>query len=217
MAGKSFINRKLHSLLGVIPIGFFLIEHFITNFESTKGNEAYIDAVLFLHGLPFVLLLEIFGIWLPILFHGVYGVYIAFQSRNNVGSYGYHRNYMFMLQRFTGLATLIFIVWHVWETRVQVALGNTDVTELGILMNDILSNPINFTLYVIGIVAATFHFTNGMWSFLVSWGITIGPRAQRVSSYVWTVAFFLLAGMAIWAMFGFVDADFFTKGVEAHG
>lgn len=217
MSGNSFFSRKLHSLLGVVPIGFFLIEHFITNFEATKGNDAFIDSVLWLHSIPFILLLEIVGIWLPILFHGVYGVYIAFQARNNVNRYGYYRNIMFMLQRVTGVATLVFIVWHTWETRVQIALGNTQITDLGVLMNEIFSNPINFALYVIGIVAATFHFTNGMWSFLVSWGITIGPRAQRVSSYVWTVAFFLIAGLGIWAMFGFVDADFFTKGVEAHG
>lgn len=213
MAGKSFYSRKLHSLLGVIPIGFFLLEHFITNWNSTKGNEAFTDAVLWLHGLPFLFFLELFGIWLPLLYHGVYGLYIAFQSNSNVTRYGYHRNFMFTLQRFTGVATLVFIIWHTWETRVQVALGNTEVTDLGILMNEILSQPVNLVLYAIGILAATFHFCNGMWSFLVSWGITIGPRSQRVSSYVWSVAFFVIAGIALWAMFGFIDENFFTKGV----
>ena len=213
MARNSFYSRKLHSLLGVIPIGFFLIEHFITNWKSTKGEAAFIEGVTWLNNLPFIFFLELFGIWLPILFHGVYGVYIAFQSNSNVSRYGYHRNFMFTLQRVTGVATLVFIVWHTWETRVQVALGNTEITDLGVLMHDIFSVPLYFVLYVIGITAATFHFCNGMWSFLVSWGITIGPKAQRVSSYVWTVAFFVITGVAIWAMFGFLDADFFNKGV----
>ena len=212
-----FYSRKLHSLLGVIPIGFFLIEHFITNWNATKGNDAFIDAALWIHDLPFIFFLELFGIWLPLLYHGVYGLYIALKSNSNVSRYGYHRNFMFTLQRVSGIATLIFIIWHTWETRVQIALGNTEITELGILMREIFSNPIYFVLYLIGIVAATFHFSNGMWSFLVSWGVTIGPRSQRISSYFWTVAFFIIAGVAIWAMFGFLDADFFTKGVEAHG
>lgn len=217
MAGKSFYFRKIHSLLGVIPIGFFLLEHFLTNWKSTKGNEAFIDGVLWLHNIPFLLLIELFGIWLPLLYHGVYGLYRAFISKNNVGRYNYGRNYMFMIQRVTGVITFVFIVWHTWETRVQVALGNTEVTDLGVLMHEIFSNPVFFVLYLIGIVAASFHLCNGMWAFLINWGITIGPRAQRVSSYVWTIAFFLVAGLGIWAMFGFVSEDFFTKGGAIHG
>lgn len=217
MAGNSFYSRKIHSLLGVIPIGFFLVQHFITNWYSTRGNAAFVEHVEWLHGLPFLFFMELFGIWLPIAFHGIYGVYIAFQSRNNVGRYGYYRNYMFMVQRVTGVLTLVFIVWHTWETRVQVALGNTAITDLGVLMREIFSNPLYFTLYVIGILAATFHLCNGMWSFLVSWGITIGPRAQRISSYVWTVAFFVISAIAIGSMFGFTDPDFFTKGAGVHG
>ena len=26
-----------------------------------------------------------------------------------------------------------------------------------------------------------FHFANGLWGFLISWGITIGPKARNVS------------------------------------
>jgi succinate dehydrogenase / fumarate reductase cytochrome b subunit len=217
MTGNSFYSRKLHSLLGVIPIGFFLVEHFITNWHATKGNTAFIEQVQWINDLPFIFFLELFGIWLPLLYHGVYGLFIAFQSRNNVNNYGYHRNVMFMLQRVTGVVTLIFIVWHTWETRVQLALGNTTVTDIGELMVGILSNPLYFTFYLIGVVAATFHFCNGMWSFLVSWGITIGPRAQRFSTIVWSIAFFVIAGIAVWAMFGFIDPDYMNKGVEAHG
>ena len=34
-------------------------------------------------------------------------------------------------------------------------------------------------VYTIGIVSATFHFSNGLWGFCVSWGILIGENAQR--------------------------------------
>jgi succinate dehydrogenase / fumarate reductase cytochrome b subunit len=217
MAGNSFYYRKIHSLLGVIPIGAFLLEHFLTNWKSTKGNEAFIDGVMWLHNIPFLLLIEIFFIWLPLVYHGIYGLYRVFISKNNVGRYHYGRNYMFMLQRVTGVITFVFIVWHTWETRWQVGLGKVEVTDLGVLMHEIFSNPVFFVLYVIGIVAASFHLCNGMWAFLINWGITIGPRAQRISSYVWTVAFFLVAGLGIWAMTGFISDDFFSKGVAALG
>lgn len=83
---KGFYSRKLHSLLGVIPLGFFLLEHMITNFSAVEGgSQGFKEAVAFLNSLPLVLVLEIFGIWLPLLYHGVYGLYIAFQAKPNNG------------------------------------------------------------------------------------------------------------------------------------
>jgi succinate dehydrogenase / fumarate reductase cytochrome b subunit len=52
--GNSFVWRKLHSLLGIIPIGAFLLEHLLSNFEALKGPIAYGDQVKFLNGLPLV-------------------------------------------------------------------------------------------------------------------------------------------------------------------
>ena len=57
------------------------------------------------------------------MFHAFYGVYIAFTAKNNVQRYGTFRNWMFMLQRVTGVFLVIFIAWHIYETRIQKALG----------------------------------------------------------------------------------------------
>lgn len=209
MTGNSYYYRKLHSLLGVVPVGLFLIEHLLTNYEAfNSGHQGFIDQVRWLNSLPLIFFLELFGIWLPLLYHGVYGLYVAFQSRNNVNRYGYFRNVMFTLQRVTGVVTLIFVAWHFFTTRFQVALGNETHDSLGVLMHEVFTNPVYFTLYLIGVLAATFHFSNGMWSFLVSWGITVGPRAQRVSSYVWMGVFVIMSVMFIVTMVAFTDASF---------
>ncbi|GFR39027.1 succinate dehydrogenase cytochrome B558 [Insulibacter thermoxylanivorax] len=209
MKGNSYLYRKIHSLLGVIPIGAFLIEHLITNYEAHNGgHEAFVKAVVWLNSLPLVFFLELFGIWLPLLYHGVYGLYMAYQSRNNVTNYGYFRNWMFYLQRVTGVITFIFIIWHVFETRVQVALGNVEHTELGVLMHESVQNPWVLAAYIVGIVAATFHFSNGMWSFLVSWGITVGPRSQRISTYICMGMFVILSILFIQAITAFADPQF---------
>jgi len=204
-----YVYRKIHSLLGVIPIGAFLIEHLITNYEAhNNGHEAYVRAVEWLQSLPLVFFLELFGIWLPLLYHGVYGLYMAYQSRNNVMRYGYFRNWMFLLQRVTGVITFIFIVWHVFETRVQVALGNVEHTELGVLMHDLVQDPLVLTAYIIGLIAASFHFTNGLWSFLVSWGITVGPKSQKISTVVCMVLFVVMSVMFVQAITAFADPQF---------
>src|ERR1051326_5020777 len=67
--GHSFLLRRLHSLSGIVPIGAFLLEHFISNAFATNGPWAYRDQVKFLTGLPFVLVLEIVGIYIPLLYH----------------------------------------------------------------------------------------------------------------------------------------------------
>jgi succinate dehydrogenase / fumarate reductase cytochrome b subunit len=209
MIGNSYYYRRIHSLLGVIPVGLFLIEHLLSNYAAFQhGPQGFIDQIHWLHGLPLVLGLEIVGIWLPLLYHGIYGLYIAYTARNNVSSYGYFRNYMFKLQRFTGVITLIFIAWHFFNTRFQVSLGNVKVDELGSTMHSIATDPWFFTFYLIGIIAATFHFSNGMWSFLVSWGITIGPRAQKVSTYVWLGVFVLMTTMFILSLTAFTGVEF---------
>jgi len=209
MKVNSFYSRKLHSLLGVIPLGFFLISHMMANYEAFRGGkEGFIEHVEWINSMPFVIFLEVVGIWLPLLYHGIYGLYIAYESRNNVTSYGYLRNQMFALQRFTGVATLVFIVWHFYDTRFQVALGNITHDQLGEQIHGIVTNPIFFTLYIIGIVSAVFHFSNGMWSFLVSWGITVGPRAQRVSSIFWMGAFVIISTLFILALIAFTDSSF---------
>lgn len=192
---REFFYRRLHSLLGVIPIGLFVIQHLIVNHFAVYGEEEFNKAANFMGNLPFVLVLETFVIYLPILFHAVLGVYIVFVARNNVKRYGYLRNWLFMLQRVTGIITLIFIVWHVWQTRVQVALGNVEVNYS--LMEDILSSPVMVVFYMVGILSTTFHLANGLWGFSVSWGILQSPRSQRVITYGTLLVFVVVSYIGI--------------------
>ncbi|MDQ0220132.1 succinate dehydrogenase [Peribacillus cavernae] len=202
MAGnREFAYRRLHSLLGVIPVGLFLIQHLVVNSFATRGEASFNNASNFMGGLPARIWLEIFIIYLPLLYHAVYGIYIAFTAKNNVGRYGFFRNWMFMLQRLTGIITLIFVVWHVWETRVQAAFGaHVDFN----MMESILSSPFMLWFYIIGVISTTFHFSNGLWSFAVSWGITISPKSQRISTYVTLVVFVVLSVVGVRAILAFV-------------
>ena len=75
--GTSFLLRRLHSLSGIVPVGAFLFEHIlVSNSTAISGPDAYASQVRFLANLPLVFFLELFGIWLPILFHAGYGFYI---------------------------------------------------------------------------------------------------------------------------------------------
>ena len=64
---NQFYLRRIHSLLGVIPIGAFLLVHLTVNYQATKGAGAFNQAAGLMESLPFLLALEIFLIYLPIL------------------------------------------------------------------------------------------------------------------------------------------------------
>lgn len=89
-----------------------------------------------------------------------------------------------------------------------VALGNVEHEELGSVMHNIVTQPLLLAVYVIGILAACFHFSNGLWSFLISWGITVGPRSQRVSSILCLGLFVLVSFMFLLSLVTFRDSEF---------
>lgn len=197
-----FFSRRLHSLLGLFPIGLYLIFHLSANYQATKGEEAFNQVVGLIKNIPFLIVLEFGLIYLPLLFHAILGIYIAFQAKHNVGSFSYARNQMFMWQRITGIITLIFVAWHVWETRIQYAMGLKVVNYQ--MMADILSNPAMVVFYAIGILSTVFHFSNGIWSFLVHWGITVGPRSQRLATYLTMGIFVVVSYIGLRAMAAFI-------------
>ncbi|MFC4737485.1 succinate dehydrogenase cytochrome b558 subunit [Bacillus daqingensis] len=200
-SNREFLYRRLHSLLGVVAIGAFLVVHLTVNWFAVRGEQEYNQAAAFMESLPFRYALEIFIIFLPLIFHAVYGLYIAFQARNNTSRFSYFRNWMFRLQRISGVLVLIFVTWHVWETRIAAAFG----AEVNFqMMEEIVANPIALIAYIIGITATTFHFANGLWSFAVTWGITVTPRSQQISTYVTAGVFLALTFVGIRSILAFV-------------
>jgi succinate dehydrogenase / fumarate reductase cytochrome b subunit len=209
MLRNSYFSRKLHSLLGIIPLGGFIVVHALTNYQAfERGPEGFSNGVHFINSLPVIPLLEIFGIYLPLLFHGIYGLYVAYQSNSNTGRFKYGRNWAFTAQRVTGVITFVFVFWHVYQTRLQVYMGKITHEELGSTMNHIATNPTFFVLYVIGVLAAVFHFSNGLWAFLISWGITVNPRAQRISSYICMGVFVIVSALFILSLIAFTGDEF---------
>ena len=110
--------RRLHSLSGIVPVGAFLFEHIlISNSTAISGPDAYAKQVAFLGGLPLVFFLELFGIWLPIAFHALYGFYIWYRGEGNTVEYPWTGNWMYTLQRWTGGIAFFYIVWHTYTMR----------------------------------------------------------------------------------------------------
>lgn len=201
--GHSFLLRRLHSLSGIVPIGAFLAEHFFSNAFATNGPAAYTGQVKFLTGLPFAFWLELFGIWLPILFHALYGIYIWWRGESNLTDYPWAGNWMYTAQRWTGMVAFAYIVYHTWYMRFSgVHLFDHPDAAFWKVQNE-FQNPWAVAFYVVGIVAASWHLGYGIWLFAAKWGLAVGENARRRLGYVCTGITILFIAVGLYTMRAF--------------
>ncbi len=186
---RTFVLRKLHQLSGIVPLGLFVLEHFYTNSKAIAGAAHFNEAVRDLQAIPYILFVEIGGIFIPLIYHAVYGLVITWEARPNNLNYPYPRNWFYLIQRITGVILFFFILFHVLNFRFGMVpgLNTTSVAHRPDLAFDIVSREFQmwpiFLIYMVGITATVWHLANGIWLFLVDWGITIGERAQRLTGY----------------------------------
>ena len=176
-----FLLRRLHSLLGVFPLGVFLFNHLLTNSTGMVSAEFFEHKVALIHMLgPLLPFVEAVFIFIPLALHIALGVYIALQSKVEVGaSMPYARNWAFALQRWTGWFALVFILYHVIHLRF---LHDLEKAPFSIVLAEMFyGSPFSVLWiigYLIGGLSVVYHFANGLCTFCMSWGITVGPKSQ---------------------------------------
>jgi succinate dehydrogenase / fumarate reductase, cytochrome b subunit len=227
-AGKdSYLLHKLHSLSGVIPIGAFMVFHLTMNAYSlplgrsdSEGETAFNMVIKVISNAPFVMLLEVAAIFAPIIFHAVYGFMIirSMQSiSGNAVHYGgkeYVRNYLYILQRWSGVVAFAYLVFHAidttmfkywWEVNHGHEQGFRSISYAA--MSYRFAQPWYLVVYLIGIAAAAFHLGNGIPSFAIRWGLAIGKSAQNIFAGIGVLVFLGLTGLG-WLIAG----NFWLKG-----
>jgi succinate dehydrogenase / fumarate reductase cytochrome b subunit len=215
--GNTFLWRKLHSLLGILPIGAFLLEHLLSNFEALKGPAAYGAQVKFLNGLPMVRVLEWVFIFLPILYHAGYGFYIWLRGKSNLVYYPFAGNWLYTAQRYTGLIALLYIGQHVYRQRFSgVSLPENPMYAFHKVQME-LANPWMLGFYVVAMVAICWHFSYGVWLFAAKWGITPGVKARKRFGFVCLALGIALAVMGLYSIWAFVGPTFANAAVPPTG
>ncbi len=198
---KQFALKKIHSLLGVIPLAIFLLEHFIVNATVLFGVKTFESIVHVLETTPFIWVLEWVIIFIPLLAHGILGVYFALQAKFNFKNYSYASNVFFTVQRLSGLYLFIFLIYHVYSVKIHSML--TGETFAHIIQTQ-FSNPILFFLYFIFVISASFHVLNGLYGFAINWGLSRGERFQKVLQGILFLVFAAFSGAWLLVMLGFL-------------
>lgn len=197
-----FLLRRLHSLTGIF-FGAYLIVHLLVNATLIQGGSVYQQQVDKIHSTPFLLGVEWVFIFIPFIYHAVYGLWITFTAKWNVSNYSFSKNWFYVFQRISAVILIVFIAYHVlsmkglfghWlEFDAEHATGST-VRNVG-------SSWISgYVIYPIGILASAYHTANGFWTAAITWGLTTSAAAQRRWGQVCIGLFVLLLGCGLLAL-----------------
>ena len=219
---NEFLIRRLHSLSGLIPVGAYMCVHLVTNSTVLDSPATFQKNVFTIHGLGKILpLVEWAFIFIPILFHAIFGFVIIRGGLPNSSTYSTSSNVRYTLQRITGMIAFLFIMWHVfhmhgwfhaqaWLDNVASKLGGAKfspynaASSAGEAMQISILIPI---LYAVGILACVFHLANGIWTMGITWGVWITPQAQARANYVCAGFGLLLAAVGMSALVGITTVD----------
>ncbi|MEO8572597.1 MAG: succinate dehydrogenase [Pyrinomonadaceae bacterium] len=209
---NTFLLRKLHQLTGVVPLGLFFFVHMYTNSAAMNGAQSFNKHVQDIHDMPYLIFIEIFGIFVPLLFHSIYGVLISAEARANAINYSYGRNWFYIFQRVTGIFLFFFLLFHILNLRFGLIPGldsfGNPVAGNGGRAFDIVAaefkNVAILVFYLFGVIATSWHLAYGFWLFAVDWGIVIGEKAQKIGLYASIGLAIFLSAVGINAAISFV-------------
>jgi succinate dehydrogenase / fumarate reductase, cytochrome b subunit len=178
-----FLLRRLHSLTGIV-FGGYLIVHLLINATIAQGGNVYQTQVDKIHDLPFLPVIEWTFIYLPIIYHTVYGVWITLSGQQNLANYPYGKNWAYVAQRLSAVVIVFFMLFHVLSLKyglfgTGLAFGPPQRALQTVALHMEVSPLITWILYPLGILASCFHLANGFWTAAITWGVTVSRGAQR--------------------------------------
>ncbi len=214
-----FIIYRLFSLAGLVPIGGYLFIHLLTNASILNGPMTFQEQVNRIHELGIILpLVEWVFIFIPLMFHAAVGWLIIAGALPNTNSYPYASNLRYTLQRATGIVAFVFILVHVVQLH---HLAGAPFKEIGGMEFGAQFEPHNAAssaatalrplwvkvFYVVGLLSTIFHFSNGLWTQGITWGLWTSAAAQRRASWISVVVGLFLASAGMGSLLGFWTLD----------
>jgi len=180
------VLRRLHSLTGLV-FGGYLVVHLLVNATIAQGGIVYQQQVDKIHSLPFLPVIEWTFIYLPILYHTIYGLWITVTGQPNVTNYPYARNWFYLLQRVSAIVIVLFMLFHILALKYGMFGTNLSFEPhraLGTVGRHFDHPFLVWFVYPIGILASCYHLANGFWTAAITWGLTVSDAAIKRWGYL---------------------------------
>lgn len=215
---KEWVAKKVHSFVGVVPLGVYLVLHLTRNASSLAGPQAFDEAVQATWANPLNYVWVALLVYLPLAFHSIYGIKLMIESeKTNVFKHFNLENVRYFFQRLSGLGVLGFLFAHIFLTRVHVSMGwlqDATTNPSGqVTYNYFATHMTDWSkgtaiVYGLGILGTVYHLANGLTTFCISWGITTGAKAMKKAEIVALLFGLTMLAVGYAAMVGFFMYDF---------
>jgi succinate dehydrogenase / fumarate reductase, cytochrome b subunit len=213
---SEFLLRRVHSLTGII-FGGYLVVHLIVNATLAQAGDVYQVQVQKIHDLPLLWALEWGFIYLPIIFHTIYGVWIIATGRPNALQYGYAKNWFYLLQRISAVIIVLFLVFHVLSLKYGTfnwmspdLQFRVDAAAHSMHLHMTAFWWVAWVIYPLGIIASVYHTANGLWTAGITWGLTVSAGAQKRWGAACGVIFILLLVLGFVALIASLNPELAT-------
>jgi succinate dehydrogenase / fumarate reductase cytochrome b subunit len=203
-----FLLRRLHSLTGLL-FGGYIVIHLLINATLIEGGNPTVFQVQVdkIHSLPFLLAIEWAFIYLPIIFHTIYGLWITFSGQPNQFQYSYTKNWFYFWQRVSAMVIVAFLLFHVLGMKgfltAKLTFDPHDATATAVRHVKV-NGFVTYFVYPISVLASCYHLANGFWTAAITWGLTVSTKAQRRWGFVCAGIFALTLGCSILAILAIV-------------
>jgi succinate dehydrogenase / fumarate reductase cytochrome b subunit len=205
-------------LLGIVPLGLYMVVHLTTNASLLNGPETFQRAVYLIHSPGKLLPLIEWGlIFAPLVFHAAIGVWIAKTGKANSSQYQFASNKRYTWQRWTGFIALAYLFFHIlhlhgwfhagfWLNAIHpIGFGSFRPYNAASTLVAAMQGWVWPPLYLIGMLACVYHLANGLWTAGITWGLWISPAAQARASKICVVIGLGLAVMGVSAWWAAVS------------
>jgi succinate dehydrogenase/fumarate reductase cytochrome b subunit len=192
--GQRRERRLLFELTGVVPLAVYVVVHVGSYATVLFGRERFGGPQ---PGSLIQLTLELLLVWLPLGFHGGYG--LALSVRRVAGDVEERRTTLIL--RGTGVLAFAFIALHALWLRLPLWRGERRPDDALQMLAAGLSStqngvPLIAALHVLGSLALAAHLGYGLERFLVDYGV-LEPRRARFTSFLLATALCLVATATI--------------------
>jgi succinate dehydrogenase / fumarate reductase cytochrome b subunit len=201
----SFIWTRLGSLLAILPLGAWTVNHLWNNLSAFSGKDAWEEAVES-HAHPVAQAAVMILVLVPLVLHTAWGLMRLRASGTNVAKYRTYGNLKYALQRVTAVGVLAFLGAHLWLAMIKPRLFQSGPEPFEDIAREMRFHGPTLMVYLLGTLGVAFHLGNGITSFAWTWGLTAGRRSLQRVDRVAVGTFLLLLAFSWGAIFALYRA-----------
>lgn len=201
----AFIRSRLGSILAVVPLGVWTVNHLWDNLAAFRGAEAWEESVTS-HAHPVAQLATGLVVLLPLVIHTIWGIGRLLTTRPNNVRYGFYANLKYLLQRLSAVGVMLFLGAHIWLAMLRPRLLKGAPEAFADISHEMRHHMPTLAVYVLGTLGVSYHLANGLHTFLMSWGIVSSRRALGKLEWLALLLFVIFLAMSWSAIYALWSA-----------